>query len=355
MVISDGLQSQFLVAEAAALVLILGLIFGHALWLRWRTRRDGPRLVSARAALVTTLNEETNGDQTLDGSLRHTIELLSSSLQVDLFGALASSLEGGQRTTLTTLALDLGLIARAERRCRSRFWWRRLYGCRLLTLVGGGETIVPALLDDPHPEIRAQAAVWASDHPEPAIVAALLRLLALPADGYYFSVKDSLLRLGRATIEPLAQYLTTHGGREAEAALEVAIGLAEPRLLPPALILCRDAEPRVRALAATLIGALGGEETVRVLLDLLNDPADDVRAAAAEALGRLGHLPSAPALALRLRDRSWHVRRAAGLALRDFGAPGLLYLRRSLTDADPFAADMARQLLDISAMVGEAW
>ncbi|MGA7668850.1 MAG: hypothetical protein WBW04_00410, partial [Nitrolancea sp.] len=70
--------------------------------------------------------------------------------------------------------------------------------------------------------------------------------------------------------------------------------------------------------------------------------------------GRLGHVTSASALALKLRDRAWDVRRAAALALRDFGAPGILYLRRSLNDVDPYAADMARQLLDISALVGDA-
>lgn len=350
MSISERLLPQFLIIEIVALVVILIIIFGHALWLRWRTRHDDPRLASARAALAAILNEP---DPTRCTALRRDIERLSTSQQVELVAALASSLDGGQRVTLTTLALDLGLIARAERHCQSRFWWRRLHACRLLTLVGGGETVVPSLFNDSHPDVRAQAATWAAEHPEPAIVAALLNRLAMPADGGRFAIEDSLLRLGRATIEPLAAYLTTHSGREAGAALEVAIGLADPRLLRPALTLCRDPEPHVRALAAMLIGALGGDETVQELLDLLGDPADDVRAAAAEALGRLGYWPAAASLALRLRDRAWQVRRAAGLALRDFGAPGLLFLRRALTDEDPFAADMARQLLDLSALVGE--
>jgi hypothetical protein len=383
--VSERLLPHLLIVEVAALLVILAIIFGHALWLRWRARTDGPRLASARAALVAILNEPAGPEQSRSPvgagpracpvsvpsctsaghqgnrvpaarvwlPLPGEIERLSTSQQVDLFAALAASLDGAQRVTLTTLARDLGLIAHAERRCRSRFWWRRLDGCRLLTLVGGGESIVPSLLNDPHPVVRAQAATWAADHPEPAIVAALLNRLAVSADGSHFALADSLLRLGRATIEPLAAYLSTHRGREVGAALDVAIGLADPRLLQPALTLCRDAEPQVRALAAMLIGALGGEETVQELLDLLDDPADDVRAAAAEALGRLGYWPAAASLALRLRDRAWQVRSAAGLALRDFGAPGILYLRRALTDEDPFAADMARQLLDLSALVGE--
>jgi HEAT repeat protein len=347
--ISARLLPQLLIVEVVALVAMLAIIFGHALWLRRRTKHDGPRLNAARAALVSILNDPAGDDRTLPTE----IERLSSSKQIDLFAALASSLDGGQRATLTTLARDLGLIAHAERRCRSRFWWRRLHACRLLTLVGGGESVMPALLDDSHPDVRAQAATWAADHPEPAIVTTLLKRLVLPADGGRFAVEDSLLRLGPSAIEPLTDYLTTHNGCATEAALDVAIGLADSRLLRPALTLCRDTEPHVRALAAMLIGALGGEETVHELLDLLDDPADDVRAAAAEALGRLGYWPAAASLALRLRDRAWEVRRAAGLALRDFGEPGLLYLRRALTDSDPFAADMARQLLDLSALIGD--
>jgi HEAT repeat protein len=72
-----------------------------------------------------------------------------------------------------------------------------------------------------------------------------------------------------------------------------------------------------------------------------------VRAAAAKALGKLGHWPAASSLASLLRDRDWNVRREAGLALRAFGAPGALFLRRSLSDSDPFACDMARQVLDL--------
>jgi HEAT repeat protein len=91
---------------------------------------------------------------------------------------------------------------------------------------------------------------------------------------------------------------------------------------------------------------------VQELLDLLTDPVPEVRAAAAHALGKLGHWPAASHLAPLLRDHAWIVRRDAGLALRALGAPGLLYLRRSLTDIDHFAADMARQVLDLPSTVG---
>jgi HEAT repeat protein len=74
-----------------------------------------------------------------------------------------------------------------------------------------------------------------------------------------------------------------------------------------------------------------------------------VRAEAAAALGRLGDWESAGALAERLRDPAWVVRSGAALALRALGSPGTLYLRRTLTDRDPFAADISRQVLELPA------
>ena len=78
----------------------------------------------------------------------------------------------------------------------------------------------------------------------------------------------------------------------------------------------------------------------------------EVRAAAAQALGKLRHWPAAAALAALLRDRAWEVRRAAGFALRALGAPGLLFLRRSLQDTDRYAADMARHVLGLPDPAG---
>lgn len=352
--LSTEVQLRLLAAEVSVLILILLVVFGHALWVRWRESREEPLVSHAHDKLISALSQQHQGDIALDSDLRQSLARLVSDQQVALFAGLASNLDGDQRSSLTRIADDLGLITQAERDCHSRLWWRRLYACRLLTLVGGGENAVPELLNDRQPEIRAQAAEWAASHPNPAIIEALLRQLAIPSNLCRFSVQDSLLRIGSPAIDSLASYLAEHHGSAAEAALEVAIGLPDPRLLAPALSLCHDAERRVRALAASVAGAIGGNETITVLRDLLEDPASNVRAAAAEALGRLGDVRSGSLVALKLRDQAWEVRRAAGLALRDFGAPGILYLRRALNDSDPFAADMARQLLDLSAVVGDA-
>ena len=58
-------------------------------------------------------------------------------------------------------------------------------------------------------------------------------------------------------------------------------GHAREVLAAAARLLCRDPLPAVRARAATLAGAIGGEELVETLMELLDDPDAAVRASAA--------------------------------------------------------------------------
>jgi HEAT repeat protein len=271
-----------------------------------------------------------------------------------LLDELGTALSGGGRDRLTALAGDLGLLAWAERRCASRRWSRRLRGVRLLTLVGGGEACVPILLSDANREVRAAAATWSANRPDPQSVGCLLDLLGDGEPLVRFMAKNALLKIGRASVEPLARRLSQVSGRELEGALEVAIGLAEPRLAAPALPLASADAARVRSLTATLTAAVGGPHAVATVEGLLDDPAPEVRAAAVGALGKLGHWPSGPAIAIALRDPAWEVRRQAALALRALGAPGLVLLRRSLMDEDRYARDMARQVLDLPGAVSKS-
>ena len=340
--IDPALLARVLWVLGAAFLGALLLIFGHGARLAARRRWSAPRLARGR----TVLHALMDGAPVPPATLR-TLRALPVRLQVRLVVELASSVAGTQRARLTRLAEEMGLTESAERLCRSRLWWRRLRGIRLLAAVGAGVDAVPPLLDDPHPVVRAAAAEWAVAHPEPGVLDRLFAHLADPSSLARFSVQDSLLRVGSAASEPLLRHLETRSGEAARPALEVAAGLADVRFLPVAVRLCGDADPAVRACAAELVGAIGGGEGTDLLTALLDDPDAGVRAAAVRALGSLRHWPAAPGIALRLRDSAWVVRREAGLALRAVGSPGLLFLRRALDDADPFAADMARQVMDL--------
>ena len=334
-----GLLAYVALAEVLLLATSLLVLIGHAVSLQVRHRRQHPRLAQAARILRATLDGRSPD--------RDSVELLAKlpvSAQVNVFSDLSASVGGSGKQRLARLAADVGLLKKAERWCSSRRWGTRLRGARVLTLLHSGETVVPLLFDDPRPEVRAQAAQWAGDHPDSDAIDHLLSMLSDPATLCRFTVKDSLLRVDHAAAEPLLRHLAR---APTPAALEVAAGIADARFLGIALEQSRSPDARTRSLAAALASSIGGSQATDDLMRLLQDPDSDVRAAAASGLGRLGHWPAAAALAEGLKDSSWDVRKAAALALRALGAPGVLLLRRALSNSDRFASDMAQHVLEL--------
>ncbi len=329
--------------QTTLLVLGLAALFAAAAWSGLAEARR-----AATVAVVTrTLSRGLAGSEDAPETPEEAEQLarLPAAVQTDLVGHLMASLGGAQRERLQGLALRVGLPAEARSRCRSRRWWRRLQGVRVLTMVGGGVEVVPVLLGDPHPEVRAAAARWAADHPDRGLVRRLVAVLDDGSPLCRFTAQDSLLRLGAAVAEPLVAYLEGAPGAGEEAALQVAAARPDPRFLPSALARCAHPRAPVRALAARLLGAVGGPDVPAPLRLLLADPDHRVRAAAAVALGACGCWPAAPALAGLLDDPAEPVRRGAAAALLSLGGPGIVYLRRGARGGGP-GADNARHLLE---------
>ena len=341
--IQTDLLRQVVAVAGAVFLVGIGLFLGHGAWSGAATRRNAARLAQGQTALQSVLDGS--------GTAAHHRRLaaLPRRLRIHVLVAVASSLAGEQRQRLTELAADVGLLGWAEARCRSRLWWRRLHGARLCTLLGGGAEAVPTLLRDRRPEVRAQAAHWVVEHHNDDLVDLLLRMLDVDDASSRFSVQDSLIRIGRPLLDRLASHLSVRSGPSLAPALEVAVAVADPVLLPAALSLCDDAAAGIRSLAAALAGAIGGGAAVEALTGLLADEAPDVRAAAARALGRAGNWPSAGALARLLGDPSWDVRLQAAVALRSLGSPGTLFLRQALSGGDIHAAEAARHMLELPA------
>ena len=327
-----------LIVIALALLVLHGLI--TAAFDRLRQRRVG----EARDALLAAARR---GEP--DQEAVRALAALPRERALSLLEELAPSLAGPEREALSAIARDTGLIAHAEGECASRRWRRRLHAVRVLALLGGGERVVPALLADPRPEVRAQAAEWAADHPDPATSLRLVTMLEDPARFVRFTAMDSLIRLGAAAVESVAAAVAAEGGPVA--ALEAATRLGDPRFAEPATQRLDDPDPEVRAWAVRVLGGLGGDAHAAAVTERLADPAPEVRAAAAVALGRLGHWPSSTAVAALLTDGDWTVRRNAALALRTLGPTGELLLQRALRDEDAFARDMAQQTLDLPEAV----
>ena len=337
------LARALLILGSVALAAII-FVLGHGAWLTWSRTYTREGLRRGRAAVAGLV---------LSGVIqeheREAVRALPGYVQDRLILELSRSFGGASRDRLRELATEVGAVRRAVSRLGSRLWWKRLQGVGVLSALGASEELMLSRLRDRHPAVRARVAEWAGEHPSPEVLRLLLEMLSTSGTLYRFAVQDAVLRVGRPAVTPLVSYLAGHSGPVVLPALQVASILADPALAAPALTLVDDPHPLVRARAADLLGAVGGQHGTSALCSLLEDPTPAVRAAAAGALARLRHWPSAHLVAPLLRDRAWDVRRAAGLALRDLGGPGLLFLRRFQSDDDRFAADMATQVLSLPA------
>jgi len=335
------------VVVVGLLVLGMLLIVGHGAVTALRRRLVARHVHAAEEAL-----REVAAGAPPDDVRRTALRSMPFAERVDVFAALAPSLAGTSRAAVTKAADAIGLLREAARGTRSRRRRRRLRSARLFTVLGGGHEVMPALLDDPRPEVRAEAAQWTVEYPEPATIARLVELLGDDPLLARFLVPDALVRLGPAAVPALAGQIESGSGDTATGALRAARWIADPALARPARAREADPDPAIRARVAEVLGATGGAEAIASLERLLADDDAAVRTAASAALGRLGHWPAAGALAAALRDRAWSMRLASALSLRSFGPVGEVVLRRALRDEDRFAADIARHVLDLPATAG---
>jgi HEAT repeats len=343
--VSTNLVLVVIAVELALTGLGLLLLVGHGLGLAVVNARIAPRLAQARRALAAELQSE----GPVPAEELRSAARLPSWAQLSLVADLAPSLSGGQSRRLAEIAHELGIVSAAERRCRSRSWRRRLRGARLLTILGVPSAVMPPLFEDERPELRAQAAEWAVVQPTRANVERLLDLLDDEHTLCRFTVKDSLVRIGAAAVDPIVRRLRRGEPAVSADLLIVATWQAVPAMRAPALVLARAHDPAVRTGAAELLGALGGTVGAEMLEALLDDDVPQVRVAAAHGLGKTAQWTAAPGLAARLGDPDFDARRAAALALRRMGPSGELWLRRSLRSPNAASRAIAQQVLDLPA------
>ncbi|MEZ5292524.1 MAG: HEAT repeat domain-containing protein [Vicinamibacterales bacterium] len=346
---ADALVRMVLFAEALALAVGVALLVAHAAWWWWYDRWIEGRVDAVRSSLREAL-----AGGARDLAFARDFVRLPMRLQIYLLGELAPYLSGQERQSLRQLAERAGLLGKAERLCQSWFWSRRLFGAKICTLVGHPAEVVLALLGDRHPGVRAQAVECAIHRPDPAVVETLLAMLADGDGRCRFAAQDTLVKVGHAAVAPLIAYLGSAGHTGTLGALDVALTMADARLLAPASVLAGAPAADVRARAIALLGALGSAEGIAAVERALADPAPVVRQAALKALGALTHWPAAPQVARLVHDPVWDVRRQAALCLRALGAPGLIFLRQLRQSPDPVSSSVARYALDLAAVGAQA-
>ncbi len=261
--------------------------------------------------------------------------------------SLAVDLNGQARDRLQHLVRALGLERFIRRRAKSRRWRLRVQAAQLQYLVDHPDFDHRRLLADRHHVVRARAAESLTAAQAAEHVDLLVQLLRDDSVAVRLAVQQKLLDVGSRAVPVLLDEL--EGSGHVLEVLEVAANLADPRLVEALVGHTRSDDPEVRATAARALGSGSGPGAASVLDELCTDDDPEVRVAAIDGLSRMESQASVATIGRALGDRSWLVRRAAGLALDRLGAPGRLILRGHLHASDPFARDMARQVLDAIA------
>ncbi|MFW2383199.1 MAG: HEAT repeat domain-containing protein [Acidimicrobiales bacterium] len=277
--------------------------------------------------------------------VHHRVTAAKKSVLLDVIQRLALDVKGDAEDRLQQLVRTCGLERLIRRRSRARRWRKRVQAAQLHYLVTHPDFDRSPLLTDKHPLVRARSVETLTGEQAEEHVELVASLLKDPAMSVRLAAKNALLRAGSAAIEPLLGLLA-EGGDHVGEAMDVAADLPDARLVEALKSYATSENETHRQMAARSLGTGTGVSAADILHVLLNDEAADVRVAAILALKRLESYESAVAIGRGLSDSSFQVRRQAGHALDELGPAGQLVLRQALQATDPFARDMARQVLD---------
>lgn len=239
-----------------------------------------------------------------------------------------------------------------RRMTRSRLWTRRVRGARLSLILPDADDVTERLLGDPRAPVRAAVIEALGVEQIARFAPQLISALEDRSKSVRFTAQQALLRGDGRLVAPVAHALPELEGDTIERCLEVASNLRDPRLLTIVREFADSPNPRARKLVAQATPFGVPDHQLYFLVTLLNDDDPGVRVAAIESISRLRADWLAGQLGTAMTDRSWEVRRAAGAALARLDSVGLLVLRRTLSGDDPYAHDMARQVLDSLAIEG---
>lgn len=310
------------VALALALLsaLFVALLVGRRITL---ARRERTRQAAVERLLPVAL-ELVEGERESPPPLGRSDQVVLAAV----LGEYARVLKGAARENIGAYFRGSTALRHELSALGSRRAWRRATAAYLLGDMAS-RSAVPALLgalDDRSREVRTAAA------------RSLGRLQAVGA------------------VEPIVHALAARTVPRSIAG-QALLDLGAPAL-PGLRGLLDTGDAATRAVAAELLGLLGGAGDSGVLTARLEDPAAEVRAKAARALGRVGAAAAAAALRDALDDRVPFVRVAAAAALGELrdreAVPALLRIARSDGFDEAHAAARALLAIDPELVAREA-
>ncbi|MFL5511359.1 MAG: HEAT repeat domain-containing protein, partial [Gemmatimonadales bacterium] len=331
-----------LLAAGAMLAVVLLTILA---WLLYTAYLDFvERRLAARKGLYRELvSQLATRDRAL---LEPTINQMSTLYDLD---ALEAVLEEQARSAtgrpawLLEVYDQLGLVDKYIEKLRTARKWRdRAFAAELLGRVGSAKA-VPVLLETvqatqpDHADVREIALRALARIPDPHAVESLVLALAEADPWLAPRIADILTRHGDVVVEPLLALLHNSDRHTARAWAANVLGEVGAQAAVPVLIRSLDdPDDEVRAKSATALGRLGDRRALQPLLDhLLTDPAPFVRVRIASTLGQFGGPEVVNRLVRTLGDPAWWVRLRGVEALEQIGPSAEGPLVVALGDPDP--------------------
>ncbi|MGZ8867796.1 MAG: PilT/PilU family type 4a pilus ATPase, partial [Thermoanaerobaculia bacterium] len=155
-------------------------------------------------------------------------------------------------------------------------------------------------------------------------------------------VLDSLRAFGAELVEPVIELLSDADEEIRGAAVSVASGFHDPRIVPATINLLKDPDWWIRIAAIDTLGKLRDPRAVEPLVAALADP--DLKWSAVEALGRIADNGALNALGRMLADPQMDVRIEVMQALKRFDHPQVTQALLRMASNDPERAVRARAI-----------
>ena len=360
-IIAGGVLALF-----AIVVLLSIIVVTHHMITDGRRRRNRERFESASVTLAPQLvTPASDLERAVHDARRHNgdraVALVLRKARHDLKGDISDR--------IANILNENGEVKKLLKEARARREWRRAAAVRGLGECGGAaarKALIDAANEDSGEVRRAARDGLLNDGTPEAVHAAIQSFLTdLPRRASWrrtfyarlaFVASDQLTTLVRSgELKPAEEKLAIEA--LGDAGRRSALSLAVERLISP------DAE--MRATAVRVIGKVGHETEMILLIEALNDIEWYVRAAAARALewmltlnGAVTHAGARQnaieKLVYRLTDSSWWVRANAARALARAGGTGVTLLLRSAESSDRYARDASVAALAMASLTPDA-
>ena len=351
--VAHGVVVLFTVVVLLSVIVVLHHVVTDTLRRRNRLRFESAALMLAPdlVSISRTLDRAVAAARLSTGD--RAVALVLRKISYDLKGELADR--------ASAVLTEMGEVQRQLHEAKSRRDWRRLAAMRALGECGGPrmrKALIEAAANDKSDEVRGIAREGLlHDGTAEAIHAAIESFVnAFPRRAG--ARRSFYTRLAFVSEEQVAALMRS--GRlpagEQKFALEAIGDVGRRSALPIAKEHLMSSDAEMRATAIRVIGKVGGEAEMRMVIRALDDGEWYVRAAAARSLEWMLTLSSQHSVASQrqnacerlsshLTDPAWWVRANSARALAHAGHEGVKLLRRAAENEDTNARDAAAAAL----------